>query len=98
MIEEKRAKVPGSGRKKGSTNKSKLPILRKKMADKTLNYFESKDFATDMAELSPLERLKINLSMLGYVLPKAESIKNLLTGLSDEQLQQLANQIKAMEE
>lgn len=70
--------------------------IRKSIQKAVSKYFTSKQFFED-CELGKAgtSRMKIHFDLLPYAITKRESIKAVLAGLSEDQLQSLVERIKS---
>lgn len=65
------------GRKKGTPNKQKpsQQIIHGILTQTVGEYFESDEFAADMAQLEPKDRLMVMERLAQYILPKQQAQK-----------------------
>jgi hypothetical protein len=85
-----------SGRKKGSPNKRNI-ALRTSIQNILEQRFDT--FIADMDSLNPVQRTKLFIDLLSFVLPRLESIpvsesELKIENLSDSALEQLTQHIK----
>ena len=82
-------------KKVGRPRKLCLKFEIKKKISKTIEkYIVSEDFVHDLSLKNGNNRLKTHISLLPYVLPKAESIKAQMMGLDENEMKELVQSVK----